>query len=250
VGGGSTGGDINIETSLSDDASGKISIKTGRANSGNSGTIEISTGTSDRSGSNIILKTGFAMDDNNIILQTGESVGRGNDINLKTGSNNNGAGNIILEVDSTNSFDPFSGEGDIILTPHPGGGLVKVSGSGTYTGTWTQASDKRFKNNIEPIINAVDKVQQLNGVRYEFKSDEFPEKNFADGKQIGLIAQDVEKVLPELVKTDNEGYKSVAYQNMVAVLIEAVKEQQKSIDELKKEVLELKSQTKVETTLK
>ena len=73
------------------------------------------------------------------------------------------------------------------------------------------------------------------------KTEEYPEKNFSIEKQIGLIAQDVEKVFPELVVTDSEGYKSVAYQNLVAVLIEAVKEQQKSINQLKKEVELLKS---------
>ena len=55
-------------------------------------------------------------------------------------------------------------------------------------------------------------------------------------------------MFPELVKTDAEGYKSVAYQNMVAVLIEAVKEQQKSINELKKEVEKLKSNQNIEVT--
>lgn len=61
-------------------------------------------------------------------------------------------------------------------------------------------------------------------------------KHFEEGKQLGLIAQDVEKILPELVKTDPGGYKSVAYQNMVAVLIEAVKEQQKQINTLNNKV--------------
>ena len=51
--------------------------------------------------------------------------------------------------------------------------------------------------------------------------------------QMGLIAQEVEKVFPEVVLTDNEGYKSIAYSKMVAVLIEAIKEQQEMIEELK-----------------
>jgi hypothetical protein len=121
------------------------------------------------------------------------------------------------------------------------GGSVIINGSGTYSGTWTQASDEKFKKNIQPLKNSISKIQQLNGVSYGLRKVKFPEKNFDDGRQIGLIAQNVEKVFPELVKTDSEGYKSVAYQNMVAVLIEAIKEQQSSIEELKKEVELLKT---------
>jgi hypothetical protein len=80
----------------------------------------------------------------------------------------------------------------------------------------------------------------LNGVYYYWKKDQFPEKGFNDERQIGFIAQDLEKVFPELVKTDAQGYKSVNYGAMSAVLLEAVKQQQESIESLKKEIDELK----------
>ena len=81
-----------------------------------------------------------------------------------------------------------------------------------------------MKNNIRPIQNALEKIGNLNGVSFEWKKD--------GKKSIGLIAQDVEKVLPELVSTDsNTGLKSLSYGNLVAVLIEATKEQQKQIKE-------------------
>ena len=104
----------------------------------------------------------------------------------------------------------------------------------------TQTSDKRFKRNITNIDNAVDKVLSLNGVYYYWKKDQFPEKGFDDERQIGFIAQDLEKVFPELVKTDEQGYKSVNYGAMSAVLLEAVKQQQQDIENLKKEIEELK----------
>lgn len=94
-------------------------------------------------------------------------------------------------------------------------------------------SDRRWKTRISQLSGSLEKIEQLRGVSFEWKREEFPEMNFSEGTQIGLIAQDVEEVLPELVDTDEDGYKSVAYSNLVAVLIEAVKEQQKQIDDLK-----------------
>lgn len=98
-------------------------------------------------------------------------------------------------------------------------------------GQFVYASDRALKTNIQPLQNSLEKVQQLNGVSFNWKS--------SGEKSIGLIAQDVEKVLPELV-SGSEGNKAVAYGNIVAVLIEAIKEQQKQIDELKNQVQELK----------
>ena len=62
--------------------------------------------------------------------------------------------------------------------------------------------------------------------------DEFPEMELSSKHQIGVIAQDVEKVLPELISEDDKGYKAVAYDKLSAVLIEAIKEQQKYIETL------------------
>ena len=94
----------------------------------------------------------------------------------------------------------------------------------------TTSSDERLKQNIEPISDALSIVDQLKGVHFEWRKD--------GKKSLGFIAQEVEKVLPELVTesedlNDGEIYKGVNYSVMVAVLVEAVKEQQKQIDELK-----------------
>ena len=72
----------------------------------------------------------------------------------------------------------------------------------------------------------------MRGVSYTWRREEFTQKNFPAGEHIGVIAQEVEAILPELVSTDAQGYKSVRYANMVAVLIEAVKEQQQKIEAL------------------
>ena len=104
-------------------------------------------------------------------------------------------------------------------------GFRNISNTGTITagGDITAFSDERLKSDIETIDNALDKVMNMRGVSYIKQAE----------KGIGVIAQEIEKVLPEVV-TDGE-YKSVAYGNIVGVLIEAIKEQQKQIDELKKD---------------
>ena len=95
-------------------------------------------------------------------------------------------------------------------------------------GVWA-TSDRRFKTSITPINSSLSKVEKLQGVYYDWDRAKWPKKNFPEGKQVGLIAQDVEKVVPEVVNTDKEGYKSLSYDKLTAVLIEAVKEQEKEI---------------------
>jgi len=86
-------------------------------------------------------------------------------------------------------------------------------------------SDLRLKKNIMPIDGALDKVASLRGVTFEWRREESFSKGFDEGKKMGLIAQEVEGVLPEVVSRNvQNGNKSVEYANLVAVLIEAVKE--------------------------
>lgn len=98
------------------------------------------------------------------------------------------------------------------------------------------SSDEKLKTNITPIENALDKVLLLNGVEFDF----LDKKNYGYlGKhQLGVIAQQAETVVPELVATNPDGYKGVSYQHLTALLIEAMKEQQKQIEELKKIIKE------------
>jgi hypothetical protein len=102
------------------------------------------------------------------------------------------------------------------------------------------SSDIRYKKDITPLTNALNNVMQLRGVNYFWKTKEFPEKQFPDTKQIGFIAQELEKVYPEVVFTDKDGYKSVDYSRLTPILVEAIKDQQKIIQQLEEENFKIK----------
>ena len=108
------------------------------------------------------------------------------------------------------------------------------------------SSDVRFKKDISPIENPLTKVMQLRGVNFNWNTDAYPQRMFSDKRTMGFIAQEVEKIVPEIVQTENtaEGYKSVQYDKVVALLVEAVKDQQKQIQQLKREVKKLKKQAR------
>lgn len=111
-----------------------------------------------------------------------------------------------------------------------------MSGFGTVTigGTLTENSDMTLKKNITPIKDVLPKIRNISAYTYNWK-----DSRRDSAEQIGFIAQEIEKQFPQLVKTDDKGIKSVAYSNMVPVLLQAVKEQQGQIEELKKQVEEL-----------
>jgi len=93
-----------------------------------------------------------------------------------------------------------------------------------------------------PIQNALDNVLKMQGVTYYWKVDEYPNKHFPEGEQVGFIAQEIEKVYPQVVLTDKDGYKSVDYSKLTPVLVEAIKEQQKIIEELQKVIQQLQEE--------
>jgi len=103
------------------------------------------------------------------------------------------------------------------------------------TGTST-SSDVRYKRNIQQIINPIDKIKGIRGVTYFWDTNKFKDKGFTDKKQIGLIAQEIEEILPELVQEDEKGYKAVSYDKLTSVLVEAVKEQQKQIENQQQQI--------------
>ncbi len=138
------------------------------------------------------------------------------------------------------------------------------SGNLAYTGSLINASDLRFKENVTPVAGVLSKLMQLKPSLFEFsKSDEYKDMNFDSGRHFGLIAQEVEKVFPELVveaaqpaspkmrkaagsedlKLEKEGetsgaqptrYKGVKYMELIPILISAVQELQARVDELSK----------------
>jgi Chaperone of endosialidase len=95
-------------------------------------------------------------------------------------------------------------------------------------------SDIRYKSNVKTIKHALQKVQGIDGVTYNYKVNEYADQHFPTHEQAGLIAQQVESVLPQIVYTDDKGYKSVDYAKVVPLLVEAIKELNKELDNVKK----------------
>ena len=107
-------------------------------------------------------------------------------------------------------------------------GTLTVSGDVVAYGS---PSDKRYKENIKPVTNALDKVSKLQGVTFDWKESE----SLLDIKEdIGFIAQDVQEVLPELVRENEDGKLSLRDKGIVPILVEAIKELKEEIEELKK----------------
>ena len=135
----------------------------------------------------------------------------------------------------TAGSDGLYGESD------SGSGLYATSSTGVagyfagnvvYTGSLTHSSDARFKRDIGPIEDALERTLMLRGVTFEWRRDEFPERHFARGRDIGFVAQEVESIFPELVSTERDGYRSVDYAALTPILVEAIKAQQRQIGEL------------------
>ncbi len=113
--------------------------------------------------------------------------------------------------------------------------ILDVSGHARFTGGYT-TSDQRWKTNIEPLKDSLGLVTKLQGVSFDWKRKGFPNTRFAEGKQIGFIAQEVEKILPTIVSTNKDGYKNLSYESVTPVLVEAMKELKADNDNLRAEL--------------
>ena len=150
---------------------------------------------------------------NNNPISIGSASGT---IKLLDGSSERG----YLDVNTTDTIKLYTGSA---------AGTLNSTWSGddlTVQGDVNSVSDVRTKENIESVKNSLDLVSQLRGVWYNKIGEE--------NRKVGVIAQEVEEVLPEVVHTDTEGMKAVDYGKMVGVLIEAIKEQQVKIEALEK----------------
>jgi hypothetical protein len=115
--------------------------------------------------------------------------------------------------------------------------IINPTGSATFRGTVTANgtllnSDVRFKQNVRPLTDALASVLALRGVRYTWNALGIQHGGIAGAEQVGVLAQEIEKLYPELVSTDAQGYKAVNYAQLTPVLIEALKEQQRQIETL------------------
>jgi hypothetical protein len=129
--------------------------------------------------------------------------------------------------------------GVIIFAINGGGGGSSSGpyyrgGSGGSGSSSSPLSDVRLKKDIVPLSNSLVKLLALKGVSFNWSQEEYAEFNFDSKRHIGFVAQEVEKVIPELVNTRVDGFKSIEYANLVALLVEAIKEQQLQINKLKR----------------
>ena len=146
------------------------------------------------------------------------------------------------------TYNGFTYNGHVgVLLLAPSGGNVGIglstpsrtlevkTGGTTLADNWTIRSSRRFKTNIQPLQDALGRIKALQGVWYERKSD---------GKhEIGVVAEDVDRVIPEVVAHDPETHEveGVDYSRLVALLIEAVKSQQAEIERLTSQMAQLTS---------
>jgi hypothetical protein len=166
---------------------------------------------------------------------------------LQVSANNTTGGGIIL-ADDGDIVDLNDGYcsmrfslGVRIFSANSGGSaVITLSNGGAITASSdiTAYSDRRLKTSIKPIENALQKVSALNGVTY-VRTDKEDKR-----QKIGLIAQEVLEVVPEVVNQNEDGYYSVAYGNMAGLLIEAIKEQQIQIESQKQEIQSLSDNNK------
>ncbi len=130
-------------------------------------------------------------------------------------------------IDFTKGDNDF----DVRLALSGGQDLV-ILGDGNLIANVVVHSSQKWKQDITPLDNTLDKVTQIQGVTYQWRADEFPEMSFDDTTtQIGFIAEELELIYPELVYTSDNGDKSISYSKLTPILLEAIKEQQNSIEE-------------------
>ncbi|WP_165903787.1 tail fiber domain-containing protein [Hymenobacter gummosus] len=135
-----------------------------------------------------------------------------------------------LTADALNIVGAGTSTADRKVAIYSEGGLT-VTGNLTLNGVVASSSDARLKTAVRPLAGALAGVQALRGRRYRFKPGQGPQ-----GEQLGFLAQELEQVYPELVSTGPDGLKAVNYAQLTPVLVEALKEQQRQIEQLRAEV--------------
>jgi hypothetical protein len=146
-----------------------------------------------------------------------------------------GTGYASYKLDVAGDARITSGSLGVGVTPNATDGRGDFSNDVVAYST----SDKRLKENIKPLDNALGKVLKISGVEFDWKELTEEEKKTIHGNEghdIGVIAQEIEEVLPEVVTTRDNGYKAVKYEKIVPLLIEAIKEQQEQINKLEEKL--------------
>lgn len=171
-----------------------------------------------------VLNPGFILDVNGRMrIQSSNSLSAG--INLNNDANSAIA--AFMGMRSTDNEVGFYG-----YTGTAGWRFLvnTTTGNAWMQGALTQNSDIRLKKNIVPLSNTLSNIGKINGYRYHWKDPSNPDL------QIGFIAQELQKIYPELVKENEQGDLSVNYSGMIPVLLEAIKELQQKVEELEKKL--------------
>jgi hypothetical protein len=206
---------------------------------GNVGIGTTSAGTrltiSDTNGPKILL-TGGSSQNGISFASHGSAGGNAPEFYLYNGNTNSAPGFSLYDV--TNSAWRFiiTNGGNLLLgTTVDNGYRLFVNGTSAGTSAFQNVSDVRLKKDINPIKNGLDKVNKLNGISFNWNKDLRDDLNLDDNNHLGLIAQDVEKILPQVVSTGSDELqtKTIAYSDIVPVLIEAIKELSAEIETLK-----------------
>lgn len=177
-------------------------------------------------------------------------------LNIK-GTGSTSSSHSIYITDSTNgNIFSVDDDGNTSIGGGPDAGYrLKVTGgdvrfledlevaqnitTASCSGCTTPPSDIRLKENIVPLAYTLEKLKHIAAIKFDYKTEEFPDKHLEADRQIGLIAQEVEKYFPELVEYDSQGYRKLDYGKFSSVLLQAIKEQQIEIERQGSALLQL-----------
>ena len=184
----------------------------------------------------------FLRSGSNITVGNNAASVEGGEIVLTTTSGTNGysmdtfkdANNIYKHGSNKWLWRVFQGTGSGIITFDATSGSLRVSGDIVAF----SSSDSKYKDNLTPISDALNKTMSLTGYEFDWNN----KQTVHSGHDVGVVAQEVEQVLPEIVETREDDSKAVRYEKMIPLLIESIKEQQSQIDTLKAEIEQLKQQ--------
>jgi trimeric autotransporter adhesin len=252
-----TGNTVTNSTSVGTIGGGNQILNTVESNVfGEDNYLENGHGSSILGGHNTILPGGKynqIMGDNNMIQNASSSIAIGSRNQVLLGQNRIAVGNGVINTCDNSLFVGFNSDlptlsvttasglgtfGEVhIAYPNPScnptGYQLFINGIGASPSGIFTTSDERYKRDIKSINNPIEIINQLNGKTYNFRNEEFKSINFPKGRNYGFIAQEIQKVLPEVVNEGKDGYLAVNYQAIIPVLTEAIKAQQVQIDELK-----------------
>ena len=176
--------------------------------------------TLDADGADILLKDGgtsfgrFKRDTSDFVIKSETS-----NKHLLLKGNDGGATITALDLDMENS-------GDAYFNNDISGSTIRASGDVIAF----NSSDERYKDNLQPISEPLWKVNQIGGYTFDWND----KQNTYEGHDVGVIAQEIHKVLPEVVGEKNDGYLGVKYEKIVPLLIESIKELNKKIEDIEK----------------